>query len=39
MQQQNLIGKALGFKQIMIDVISAVNFIRSHGLNHRHFKA
>jgi hypothetical protein len=32
-------GRALGFEQTVTDVVSAVNFIRSHGLNHRHFKA
>jgi hypothetical protein len=36
--QQNLIGNALGLKQIMADVVSAVNFIRSHRLNHRQLK-
>jgi hypothetical protein len=26
--QQNLIGKALRFKEVMTDIVSAVNFIR-----------
>jgi hypothetical protein len=37
--QRNLIGKGLGYKQIMCDIVNAVNFIRSCGLNHRQFKA
>lgn len=37
--QQYLIGKALGFKQIVTDGVSAVNLIRSRELNHRQFKA
>jgi hypothetical protein len=33
--QQSLYGKALKSERIMKVVVSAVNFIRSHGLNHR----
>jgi hypothetical protein len=31
--------KALRFKQVMIDIVSAVNFVRSRELNHRQFQA
>jgi hypothetical protein len=37
-EQQNLIGKDLEFKQMMTDAVGAINFIRSRGLN-RQFKA
>lgn len=37
--QQNLIGKALGFKEIMTTVISAADPIGSHWLNHGQFEA
>jgi len=36
--QQNLIGKKLGFDNIMKYVISVVCFLRSNALNHRQFK-
>jgi hypothetical protein len=36
--QQSLIVKSLGLKQTMTDVINAVNFIRSHELNHRQYR-
>jgi hypothetical protein len=34
--QQNLTERALRFQQIMTDVINAVNFFKSLGLNHKH---
>jgi hypothetical protein len=37
--EHKLIGNALGFKQIISDVISAVSFIGWRGLNHRQFQA
>jgi len=36
--QHNITGKALEFKQIITDIISTVNYIRSHGINHRQFQ-
>ena len=37
--QQNLCAKVLGFADVMKDVVTCVNYIRSRGLNHRQFKA
>ncbi|XP_076372678.1 general transcription factor II-I repeat domain-containing protein 2-like [Tachypleus tridentatus] len=39
MHQQALYGKDLDISCILKPVISAVNFIRGHALNHRQFKA
>ena len=37
--QENLCAKTLEMKHVMEKVVSAVNFIRSRGLNHREFKS
>lgn len=37
--QQNLCGKDLGMDHVMKVVVTAVNFIKNRGLNHRQFKA
>ena len=37
--QENLCTKVLGFVDVMKDVVTCVNYIRSRGLNHRQFKA
>ena len=37
--QDNLCTKVLGFADVMKDVVTCVNYIRSRGLNHRQFKA
>lgn len=36
--QEQLCAKELGFDRLMKAVSDAINFIRSHGLNHRQFK-
>jgi len=36
--QENLIAKPFAFKDVMDVVVKTVNYIRSHGLNHRQFK-
>ncbi len=36
--QEALCAKVLGFKEVMKAIISDVNFIRAHSLNHRQFK-
>ncbi|GFS55224.1 general transcription factor II-I repeat domain-containing protein 2 [Trichonephila inaurata madagascariensis] len=36
--QQSLCGKCLDMSEVLKPVISVVNFIRSTGLNHRHFR-
>ncbi|XP_077966599.1 general transcription factor II-I repeat domain-containing protein 2-like [Styela clava] len=37
--QQQLCAQKLNMKHLMTDLVKAVNFIRSRGLNHREFKA
>ena len=37
--QQQLCAPKLNMKHLMTDLVKAVNFIRSRGLNHRKFKA
>ena len=37
--QQQLCSQKLNMKHLMTDLVKAVNFIRSRGLNHREFKA
>jgi hypothetical protein len=37
--QQSLCGRTMKCERVMKVVISAVNFIRSHGLNHRQFQS
>ena len=37
--QQQLCAQKLNIKHLMTDLVKAVNFIRSRGLNHREFKA
>ena len=37
--QQQLCAQKLNMKHLMTDIVKAVNFIRSRGLNHREFKA
>uniref|UniRef100_H2ZD91 Uncharacterized protein n=1 Tax=Ciona savignyi TaxID=51511 RepID=H2ZD91_CIOSA len=37
--QENLCSKVLGFGEVMKNVVSCVNYIRSRGLNHRQFKS
>ena len=37
--QQQLCAQNLNMKHLMTDLVKAVNFIRSRGLNHREFKA
>ena len=37
--QQQLCAQKLNMKHLMTDLVKAVNFIRSQGLNHREFKA
>lgn len=36
--QEQLCAKELGFDRLMKTICDAINFIRSHGLNHRQFK-
>ena len=37
--QQQLCAQKLDIKHLITDLVKAVNFIRSRGLNHREFKA
>lgn len=37
--QQDLCGKVINLENVMSVVIKTVNFIKSHGLNHRQFKS
>ena len=37
--QEQLCAQKLNIKHLMTDLVKAVNFIRSWGLNHREFKA
>jgi hypothetical protein len=39
LHEHKVTGKALGFKRIMTDVVSAVNFSSPRGLHRRQFKA
>ena len=37
--QESLCSKVLGFGEVMKNVVSCVNYIRSRGLNHKQFKS
>src|SRR6218665_3520958 len=39
LHQEQLCAKTIQMQHVMKKVVSTVNFIRSHGLNHRQFKA
>ena len=39
LHQEALCSKSLQMKEVMDLVVKIVNFIRSHALNHRHFKS
>src|SRR6218665_87114 len=39
LHQEQLCAKTIQMQHVMEKVVSTVNFIRSHGLNHRQFKA